>query len=293
VLLRPVAMTLALLAVACEQPLGLPSLPPFPSLPPAVAGEQRAPRADATELRRRVDALVAEFPGSAAVWISDAGDPRPLYARAEDEEVLAASLWKLGALVHVESLVERRELRYEDTITVQAEDVGADGSLVVPGGEVTVDEALELMTAHSDNGTALAFLRIHGGEAMNASLRRAGIGGIRVQPGRDDENTITARGVGTLMQRLAERRLVSPAASDRMVARLERQEVTGRSDTYLPPGTRLAHKTGDVVGAAHDAAVVWTKLGPRVVVVLTWDAGGDEAHELIARVAQAAFETAK
>ncbi|MBI2983965.1 MAG: serine hydrolase, partial [Chloroflexi bacterium] len=94
-------------------------------------------------------------------------------------------------------------------------------------------------------------------------------------------------------RRIAERRLISGAASDRMLGRLERQEVTGRADALLPDGVRVAHKTGDLVGLAHDAAIVFTPIGPRVVVVLTWDAPEDEAHAFIARVAQAAYETAR
>ena len=287
---RPLAIALALALVACQQ--GSVTPPSIPQLPFFSSGPQHR-RADTTALTQRVNALVAAFDGEAAIWIADANDPEPLYARKEGEQVLAASLWKLGALVHVESIVERGEGKYEDKITVEAEDVGPDGSLVLPGGRISVNDALELMIVASDNGTALAFLRIHGGVAMNASLARAGIAGIHIQRDGNDENLVTARGVGTLMQRLAERKLVSRAASDRMIARLERQEVTGRSDALLPAGTRLAHKTGDIVGASHDAAIVFTPIGPRVVVVLTWDGQEDRAHELIAKVALAAFETAR
>jgi beta-lactamase class A len=288
-------MVLLLLVTACDgrsMPL-VPGLPALPSFPTNVAGQEQQPRADTVELTTRVDALLASFSGGAAVWVADAGDRRPLYAKKADEVVLAASLYKLALLVHVESLVERGQGRYTDTITVEAQDITADGSLVLPGGSVTIDEALDLMITQSDNGTALALWRTYGGDAVNASLARERIGGIHVARDANDDNTVTARGVGELMRRLAERRLVSRAASDRMLARLERQTITGRADALLPGGTRIAHKTGDIVGASHDAAIVWTARGPRVVVVLTWEAAEGKAHELIAKVALAAFETAR
>lgn len=288
--IRALAVVMLILPVGC-QGTSFPPLPSDPLLPTGVAGVERRPRADTVELTRQVSALVEAFSRGSAIWIADAGDPRPLYSRNADDEVVAASLYKLGVLVHAEGLVDRREASYEDTITIANEDVTDEVSHVVPGAEVTLDEALELMITQSDNGTALALRRMYGPDAINATLERLKLKGLRIG-GADEDNVATARGVGELLTRMAERTLVSSAASDRMIARLQRQAVTGRSDAHLPPGTRLAHKTGDLPGLAHDAAILFTTIGPRVVVVLTWDA--DETnYEFIARVALAAYETAR
>ena len=257
-----------------------------------VAGFQRAVRPDTTEMRSRMQATIDAFDGGAALWVSIPGDPEPLFARNADQVVIAASIYKLAVMVHVESLIEQRKLKPTDVLTIADEDVTADFSYVLPGAEVPIDEALELMITLSDNGTALAFLRVHGAGAINATLERYRIPGVRIgEPGED--SFATARGAGVLLARIAERRLVSRAASERMLARLGRQEIGGRLDALLPPGARIAHKTGDLPGLAHDAGIVFTPAGPRVVVVMTWDASQDSAHALMARIGKAVYETAR
>jgi beta-lactamase class A len=50
-----------------------------------------------------------------------------------------------------------------------------------------------------------------------------------------------------------------------------RQEFNDRIPAGLPPGTRVAHKTGEITAVAHDAAIVYPagRRWPYVLVVLT------------------------
>jgi beta-lactamase class A len=52
---------------------------------------------------------------------------------------------------------------------------------------------------------------------------------------------------------------------------LLRQEFNDRIPAGLPPGTRVAHKTGEITAVAHDAAIVYPRRSrpPYVLVVLT------------------------
>jgi beta-lactamase class A len=69
-----------------------------------------------------------------------------------------------------------------------------------------------------------------------------------------------------------------------MLAILERQTVNDRIPAGLPPGMRVAHKTGEITGIRHDAAVVFAAR-PFLLVVLTRGAGSPEAgSELIAEI---------
>src|SRR5207247_2412557 len=82
---------------------------------------------------------------------------------------------------------------------------------------------------------------------------------------------------GTFLTLLARHQLVSPAASDRMLARLGRQKINNRLPAQLPENVLVAHKTGNLAGLVHDAGIIYTKSGPRVVVTMTWDASVDDA----------------
>jgi beta-lactamase class A len=97
-------------------------------------------------------------------------------------------------------------------------------------------------------------------------------------------NIATPRAIGTFFTRLAKRQLVSAAASSRMLARLERQKINDRLPAALPGSVVIAHKTGNLAGLAHDAGIIFTPTGPRVVVVMTWDANDVAANAFIAAV---------
>jgi beta-lactamase class A len=43
-----------------------------------------------------------------------------------------------------------------------------------------------------------------------------------------------------------------------MLAILEAQEFNDGIPAGLPPGTRVAHKTGEITATFHDAALIWT-----------------------------------
>ena len=245
-------------------------------------GTLAAPAAASTaDLAIQVDGLVKAFPGDTGVYIADPTAPQPLYTHDADVSFIAASIYKLGILVHVESLVESGALKYSDTIEIQPEDITDDGSYEVAGTVMTVDEALEAMITVSDNGTALEFWRSLGPDNINATLQRLGLADFHIAIDDNDDNTVTARVVGQYFTLLAQRKLVSAAASDRMLARLERNQINDRLPAELPGGTVVAHKTGNLGFATHDAGIIYTPSGARVVVGLTVNTAEEEAVQFL------------
>jgi len=275
------------IGAACGAPGATLASPVRPSLASVVATP--APRAvtpatDAARLATAMRERIGEFGGTAGVFVAIPGRPEPLYAADADTPFVAASLYKLAVLLRVESLVHAGALSYDDTITIEEVDVTQDGSNEFPGTTLTIDRALEEMVTYSDNGAALALVRAYGAAETNATLAAAGIAGLHIAENEDEDNVVTARALGTFFDLLATRRLVSADTSDRMLARLERQQINDRLPRDLPADVAIAHKTGDLVGLVHDAGVIQTSDGPRIAVVLT--SGGTEAtaKDLIAGV---------
>ncbi|HEV8535668.1 MAG TPA: serine hydrolase [Candidatus Limnocylindria bacterium] len=240
--------------------------------------------ASTADLVRQLDGLVAAFPGGAGIWVSDPNVVRPLYAHDPEEQIVTASLYKLGVLAEAERRVEAGELRYGDRIVIQPEDITEDGSFEEPGTEMSLDAALEAMITVSDNGTAQALWHTLGGANINDTLTKAGIGNFHVALDRTEDNWATPHAVGTYFTLLAKRQLISPAASDRMLARLGRQQISDRLPAQLPGDVLVAHKTGNLPGLTHDAGIIYTRNGPRVVVAMTWDAIDDVADSFIASI---------
>ena len=152
------------LAVACG-----PSTATVSSVPAPAATIDTAP------LAAPIRGLVGAFDGTAGVAIAFPGVPALIYAANADLPFIAASLYKLAVLEHIEHLVDSGTLTYDDTITIEDADVTIDGSNEPAGTSLTIDEALEEMITYSDNGSALALLRLYGAPATNAPIPRGGI----------------------------------------------------------------------------------------------------------------------
>lgn len=238
--------------------------------------------ASTSELIVQVDALVKSFRGGTGIVVSDPNAAQPLYAHDPDEPVITASLYKLGVLMEAEKRVEAGTLRYTDTIEITAEDITEDGSYELSGTLLTIDQALEVMITVSDNGAALALWHLFTGAAIDKSLTAAGLGAFHVAFDDSEDHVATPRVIAQYFTLLARRQLVSPAASDRMLARLERQRINDRLPAQLPSNVVVAHKTGNLAGVTHDAGIIYTAFGPRVVVGMTWDSGEDDAKHLLA-----------
>ena len=140
------------------------------------------------------------------------------------------------------------------------------------------------MITISDNGAALALWHFLGPENINATLAKIGLPDFHIALSDAEDHVVTPRAIGTYLTMLAKKQLISAAASDRMLARLERQQINNRLPADLPDGVVVAHKTGNLVGAVHDAGIIFTPFGPRIVVAMTWDAYDDEADALIANI---------
>src|SRR3989454_49419 len=249
----------------------------------------RPAAASTSELVQQLDGLVRGFPGGAGIWVSDPRLGSPLFTHAPAEQVIAASLYKLGVLAEAERRVDAGELHYGDSIVIEPEDITDDGSFVGAGTQLTLDEALEAMITVSDNGSAQALWHILGGANIDATLLKIGIADFHVALDRTEDNWVTPRALGTFFTLLATRQLISPAASDRMLARLARQQINNRLPAQLPKGVVVAHKTGNLAGVTHDAGIIYTKSGPRIVVAMTWDALDEDADNFISSVGASVY----
>ena len=62
-------------------------------------------QASTSDLVKQLDGLVSSFPGGAGIWIADPTVATPLFAHDAEEQVIAASLYKLGVLAEALTLV--------------------------------------------------------------------------------------------------------------------------------------------------------------------------------------------
>jgi beta-lactamase class A len=148
-----------------------------------------------------------------------------------------------------------------------------------------------MITVSSNLATNLLMDKL-GVDNIRAGVRSLGASGMNVRRDLEDgkafaaglNNTTTARALQQLMAAIAHGEAVDAESSREMLAILERQTVNDRIPAGLPAGTRVAHKTGEITGIRHDAAIVFAPR-PFVLVVLTRGAATPEqGSELIAAI---------
>lgn len=146
------------------------------------------------------------------------------------------------------------------------------------GERMSVRELMRLMITRSSNFATDILMELVGAAHVTAGARALGATKLQVLRGVQDIkafdagliNTTTAGDLATLLVEIENGRALSTESSALMRDILLAQEDNDRIPVGLPPGTRVAHKTGDITAVSHDAAIVYPPgRRPYVLVVLT------------------------
>ena len=209
---------------------------------------------------------------------------RPLHGEAigfnEDPPLIAASVIKLPVMVEAVRCIEVGELDPDERVTVPPEaKLPSCGALTYLHDELTVTamDLITLMIILSDNTATNLLIDRLDMEAVNRTMAELDIPGIALrrklfdaeQSRRGVENTVTARGIGLLLTRMATGTLLGGKADSQMMSILKNQRLNGKLPFFLHGrGVKIAHKTGEDDGITHDVGVVYAPK-PFVVCMLS------------------------
>ncbi len=220
--------------------------------------------------------------------------------RNEREVFHAASTMKVPVMLGIFEAVTRGELSLDRPVRVKNEFVSIfDGSTYalearedsdpelydLAGQELPLRELVRRMEVRSSNLATNNVIELIGAPRVMRLMKEIGANDIQVLRGVEDDkayhagmnNTTTAYDLMLVFRTLAEKRAISPEASEAMIEILAGQEHNGGIPAGLPPGTKVAHKTGSITKIAHDAGLVFRPDGSQyVMVILT---RGFEKHE--------------
>jgi beta-lactamase class A len=134
------------------------------------------------------------------------------------------------------------------------------------------------MITRSSNFATNELIELVGAANVTAAARALGATRTQVLRGVEDQkafdagmiNTTTAGDLATLLVAIENGKVLSPSSSALMRDILLAQEFNEKIPAGLPPGTRVAHKTGEITAVSHDAAIVYPAgRKPYVLTVLT------------------------
>ncbi|MBI2861970.1 MAG: serine hydrolase [Chloroflexi bacterium] len=180
----------------------------------------------------------------------------------------AASLFKIWVLYEVFKQRSLGLLNFDEVVTITPDYAAYDlGTLAVPvWGTMTVGEAIEAMITYSDNATAVLLQDRVGGWNIIQDLAALGLPQSILSTER---LTTSASDMAALFEMMATGAAVSPQASQEMLQLLARQQINDRIPALLPPGTTVAHKTGNWDNETHDVGIVYSPKATYILAVLS------------------------
>jgi beta-lactamase class A len=237
------------------------------------------------------------------------------YFRNEDDAFHAASTMKLPVMMALFQTIDGGERRLNDPVavknqfqslvdaspfTLDPKDDGDPDLYKSVGGSLPLEELIRRMIVRSSNLATNILIERLGASRATDMLRGFGAYRMKVLRGVEDEksfkaglnNTATAKDLAILLTTLAQGETFTPASNAKMIEILKEQELNEKIPAFLPKGIPIAHKTGDITGVHHDAAIVFPPgEGPYVLVVLTSGFQDEKkANQIIAEISRVVWQ---
>ena len=243
-------------------------------------------------------------------------DGKAAWSYREDEVFHAASTMKVPVMIELFHQERQGKLKLDDTLPVKNEFHSlADGSVFTldpkddselelykaVGQSRTLRQLCELMITISSNLATNLLVEKLGVENIRATVKSLHADGINVLRGVEDNkayqkglnNTTTAHGLEVLLEAIGKGEAVDQDASRQMREILERQTFKEGIPAGLPPGIRVAHKTGELTKIHHDAGIVYAARPFVLVVLVRGMADSKQSAALMADIARGLYSAAR
>jgi len=226
-----------------------------------------------------------------------------------DEPYHPASTFKVHVMMEVFHQAEQGLLSLDDQLSIINSFTSiADGSryslLERDDSETTLyhrigeceslHELTRLMIVRSSNLATNILLEKVGAKNTNDFIQSLGIVDVIVQRGVEDNvafrlgmnNSATARGLTQTMRLIADGKVVSQQASEKMIKIMLGQEFNESIPALLADSVRVAHKTGWTGDVYHDTGIVYSDHRPPYAIsIMTRGFAEDKADEAYACMA--------
>ena len=237
----------------------------------------------------QIEKRIADSHADVAVFFR-ALDGKTEWSFHPDDSFHAASTMKVPVMIELFHQVKERKVSLGELLTIHNEFYSivdgssykldpaddSDADLYKAEGQTrSLHQLCELMITVSSNFATNLIIQKLGVENIRATVHSLGADGMNVLRGVEDNkafekgmnNTTTARALEILLTAIAEGKAVDADSSRQMVEILEHQHFNEGIPAGLPPGTLVAHKTGEITKIHHDAAIVYAPR-PFVLVIL-------------------------
>lgn len=214
----------------------------------------------------------------------------------------SASLIKLYIIGEAFRQKKNGILDFSEKITMKKSDiVGGAGSLQKKaiGTIFSVNELIEIMITESDNIATNMIIERVGMKNVNKFIADNGFSSSMLQRKMMDveaiklgrENYTSVGDVAQFFKKIYFHELVDNESDISILNILLRQTDNDKIPALLPPTIKVAHKTGELIGAVHDAGVIFSEKGDFILCIMTEEAFNViQISKIISEIAQRVFD---
>ena len=243
---------------------------------------------------------LATLPQSALVSIRIEGlDGKVHFSKNELKKIPAASVIKVPIMVEVMEQVAAAKINLMTLHTLKATDKTADAGALnaqATGSKISILDLVRMMISVSDNTATNILIDKVGAKAVNAKMKRLGLGGLQLNRKMLDtaaaakgfENYVTPVEINLLFRQIYHKKVATPAQCELMMSILKSCEDSTTFRKLLPKSLVMAHKTGELAYVRSDAGIVFANI-PFVMSVFVEGTTTKEAEEIIGQIAELAY----
>jgi len=257
--------------------------------------------------------LIKAHQGKVAVAVKDLTTGES-FLYHENDPMPTASLIKFPVMIEAYRQAEEKKIDLKKVVTLKDSDKVTGSGILTQhfseGASFPLVDVIHLMIVYSDNTATNLVLDEIGLKSTAETMEKLGYPDTKIHskvfhretsvfPERSQRfglGSTTALEMIRLCEALNKKALVTPAASEAMLKHMRACDDKDKFPRFLPPGTKVAFKTGSVNASRTAAGIIECGKGPVAVCVLT-DGNEDQrwvadnaGNRLCAEVARAVYE---
>lgn len=244
------------------------------------------------DLKSVVENVLKDSEGRYGIYIKNFKS-KETYVKNEHDKFRPASLYKVWVLGAVLTQIKKGKISEDDLITADVvalnekfESEEEDADLQTGVVNFTIKSAIEQMITISHNYAAYALIEKVGQKEIRKFLEKYELRESSLDTGFES----TASDLGKLFEGMYRGEIIDAKYSQKMLDLLLRQQNNDRIPKYLPEGTLVAHKTGELPTIRNDGGIVYSSNGDFVIIILSETGDVTFASETIAKIAEASYQ---
>jgi beta-lactamase class A len=210
----------------------------------------------------------------------------------------AASMIKVPVMVSLLVALDKQQVKLDQQLVIRSDLVGGgSGDLQwrPVGTKVSLKDALEMMIVISDNTATNLIIDLLGGQdKVNRQFDSWGLHETRIAnwlPDFTGTNITSPYNLAFLLGRIDRGEILSETSRKYMYRVMERCHTRTLLPQGLPPGAKIAHKTGDIASMVGNVGIITGPTGLRYIIAVqvTRPTNDHRANQLIRDISKTVY----